>query len=104
LWVNSLDQNVDEKLLGAEKFARWLKNREVEEAAKSKESVKQNVQNIITGISKFKSLREEEVKIEQSDAPQCRDDFEKEKKEILTELRSDHGKLLDRLLGDKLKV
>lgn len=69
-----------------------------------KEALKQNINNVLTGISKYKSLREAETKVIKSNDEVCRAEFEKEKAQILSSLRQNPSKVVERLLADKLRI
>ncbi len=57
--------------------------------------MKQNINNILKGISKYKSLRgEEDTKVPLSNSDECRQVFENERAEILSHLKSDTNKVL----------
>jgi hypothetical protein len=75
LWVNSLEKQANEEELRSEKFARYLKDIEVEKSAEKKEALRQNINNVLTGISKFKALKQEETKIPKSNDDVCRAEF-----------------------------
>ena len=64
VWVNNLDKIPQEEELKAEKYARHLKLKEYEETSKTKAALKQNVNNVLKGISKYKVLSgESETKV-----------------------------------------
>jgi hypothetical protein len=105
IWVNNLEKQPVEEEIQAEKYARFLKNREYEEQSKTKQALTQNVNNVLKGISKYKALRgEDATKVRPSNEEKCKSQFLKEKSEILAKLASNPTSILEKMLNDKLKV
>lgn len=60
IWVDNMEKQSNDEEMKAEKYARYLKKREVDEAAKSRQVLQQNINNVLKGISKYKALKGEE--------------------------------------------
>lgn len=76
IWIENLEKQTDEAELKAEKYARYLKQKQYQEVGNTTAAIKMNVNNVLKGISKYKSLKgEEPTKVSPSAHESCRLDY-----------------------------